>query len=94
MKIRVIAMLLATSMITASLSGCGAKKGAQANSGKPEQVEVVGEDTIATDTASTDDSIEEAESQEEGGEEITTTLGGKPWINSMIKENLTEGVII
>ena len=83
MKIRVVAMLLATSMITAALTGCGANNTAQAN----EQSEVATANITSADGASNDTA-----SAEDGGEKVVTTLGGKPWVNSIIKENITEGM--
>ena len=83
MKIRVVAMLIATSMITAALTGCGANNTAQAN----EQSEVATANITSADGASNDTA-----SAEDGGEKIASTLGGKPWVNSMIKENITEGM--
>ena len=55
MKRRVIAMLLATSMVSSALAGCGAKNEAQANGDAAaqanEQSEAAAEDTAASDTS-------------------------------------------
>ncbi len=84
MNRRVIAMLLATSMITSTVAGCGANSGTDdANSEASVQVGVENE---------TVNESEDMAAEEYSMEEIGSTLGGKPWINSEIKENITDGM--
>lgn len=84
MNRRVIAMLLATSMITYTVAGCGANSGTDdANSEASVQVGVENE---------TVNESEDMAAEEYSLEEIGSTLGGKPWINSEIKENITDGM--
>ena len=90
MKRKVIAMLLATCMITSTAVGCGAKGGNQTTDAGVETSDA-GAVTSISD-AEVADSSAEASSSDAQVKGSGTTLGGKPWIESNIKENITEGM--
>ena len=95
MKRRVIATLLAACMVTSTAVGCGAKSDTQAAGG----AQVASNDVENTNSSAetsvggaqvTDSSAETSSSD---AEDAGKGAGGKPWIDSDIKENVTADTV-
>ena len=96
MKRRVIATLLAACMVTSTAVGCGAKSDTQAAGGAQVASNDVENANSSAETsaggAQVEDGSAEASSSDAQVAGSGTTLGGKPWIDSNIKANITEGM--
>ena len=93
MKKRAIGLLLAVSLV---MTACGTSVSV---STEAENVTEVGEEQEADsekekETPEVSEPSEESSSEEEAEEEAFETGGGSPWIDSDLKENITEGMAI